>query len=108
MALFTESDDECMLKAGQSGVRLCKSSILFCLEPSVSWSLSACEVSWRWARMCLLLGDLSFTGGYSRYDGSVSCESCDGEVLQGRRYGCGTRRKQLGSFDHRSDPSPLC
>lgn len=28
--------------------------------------------------MCLLLGVLSVTGGYSRSEGSVSCESCDG------------------------------
>lgn len=39
VGLFTDSEDECVLKAGQSAVRLCKSTVLPCLEPSVSRSL---------------------------------------------------------------------
>lgn len=36
--------------------------------------------------MCLLLGDLSVTGGYSRSDGSVSCDGggLGGSSLWGR------------------------
>lgn len=50
--------------------------------------------------MCLLLGDLSVTGGDRRSDGSVSCESCVTKVggggSEGGRYGAGMSGKQSG------------
>lgn len=54
--------------------------------------------------MCLLLGDLSVTGGNRRSDGSVSCESCVTKVgrgSEGGRYGDGMSGKQ-------ANPSSLC
>lgn len=39
---------------------------------------------------CVPVGDLSITGGYNRYDGSVSCERCVGawrDSMKGRLFG---------------------
>lgn len=60
--------------------------------------------------MCLLLGVLSVTGGYSRSDGSVSCESCDGGGGRGGGGSAvGSEGGRYGSVDSsQANPSSLC
>lgn len=79
--VYYKTCDENLLRSIQSSVRLDKSNtMLFRFVQSSFFQICPVCAS----------GDLSITGGYNRYDGSVSCESCVRawrESMKGRMFG---------------------